>query len=171
MRKKIAKVVAFSLCLAHIILILLTLTFPLYIFGGGIEGYISLIRYDIKYLGQEVRSGMLDYVNYIAAISSSVLIPLTISLILALKSRILESAAFSLTTLPFYGIAKGLSNIISEEAPLLTARSISTTAGIITFPQVKIALGLAYTIISNFIPILIVHSITMLLIWLFAVES
>lgn len=171
MMKRAIKIALLILYSAQIILILTTLISPLYVFSGGVEGHISLIGYNIKYLDQEIRSGMLDYINSVAAASSSVLAFLILSLILLLKNKTEESAASSLTALPFYGIAKGLSNIISEETKLLTVRNISTTAGSITFPQVNITLGLAHTITSIFIPISLTHAIIVLLTWSLTVKK
>lgn len=163
--ERVVKIALLSLYSVQIILILATLISPLYVFSGGVEGHVSLIGYNIKYLDQEVHSGMLDYINSIAVASSSVLAFLVLSLILLLKDKVIESAASSLTALPFYGIAKGISNVISEETKLLTVRNISTTAGSIAFPQVNVTHGLAHAIISIFIPISLAHIIVILLTW------
>jgi hypothetical protein len=128
----------------------LALTTPITVFSGGIRGYVSLTNHEIYYLGEKVPSGVLDYVNTIALISSiAIALQILATLLIARGLPLILSFAFTLPSIPFQAILRGLTYLAKTEISTLTfSTEIQTTAGKITFPPLTVRWGYMETIMT-----------------------
>jgi len=141
-------------CLETIISVLVILA-PLRVFTGGVEGFFSLYKYRISFLGEPIESELLNYVNKIAPFATIPYVILqlaTIVIIIATLNRKVElpelSFYWSLTSIPHSGVLIGLTLLSLRELSRIPLQiRLSTTAGIITFPETQVSIGPAQYIL------------------------
>jgi len=144
------RILLVALCVVEIAMEILALTTPIVVFSGGVNGHVSLTSYEIYYLGEKVPSGILDYVNTIALISSiAIALQILATLLIARGLPLTLPFAFTLPAIPFQAILRGLVYLAKTEiSTLKVLTEIQTTAGKITFPPLIVKWGFIETIIA-----------------------
>jgi hypothetical protein len=146
---------------------------PLYIFDGNVDGYVSLISYDIKVFGEQYYSLSLDAIkslSYIILVQAALnIIVVTVCYDRVFSDKNVETwkgIAFGtmLSMFIWFGVLYGCTYIASEEIKSLLADfSHETSAGKIVFPKTMYYPQPAYFLVSNFIPLAfsILYAITL----------
>ncbi|MEM4970376.1 MAG: hypothetical protein QXE01_03890 [Sulfolobales archaeon] len=149
-----------SIIISSILMIYICLS-PLIIFKGPVDGYIGITSYSIVYFGEQYRSGVLDRIP-IASIpiltsSATGAIASLYSLrFRRLREGVLLGASLSLTT--SLGILRGVIELIDNVSGniLRISQRISTTAGIIVFPEEYVGRTYAYILGTSPIPAILI---------------
>jgi len=115
-------------------------------FSGGVEGYTSLTSYRLVYLGEEVRSGVLEYVRLVTAVALLAVPLLLLSVPLMRRNRDLGLALASPPPLLALTL-RGLVDVVRREVEALTYSNLSTTAGLVVFPPRRVVPGPAEPLI------------------------
>lgn len=152
---KIAIISGLSLltCSALVGYLLIT---PIYKFRGPITGYVSLSSYSVTYFEEEWRCGVLSsLINVSIALFTVSIICMFISIYAIVSRRRDLSAGLlfgsALSLLVAVGAIRGIINLLDSAVKPLTKiqQKISTTAGLIEFPDLLVERSWAYEIISS----------------------
>jgi len=129
---------------------------PLIVFRGGVEGFYSLYTYNIVFLGEAVRSDVLNYTNSMALLATLIYTSLQVLAIATAFSRRFEyielSFGAALASIPCYGILSGLTTVaLRELSRIPTTSRVVTLAGTIVFPETQVFKGPTQTLATAFL--------------------
>ena len=124
---------------------------PLYIFGGGVTGYASLVGSEINILGSYVMLPLLEYVKTVSVLLfiPPPLIALSSVLYLRREKNSYLVLGSSLTLLTSVGILYALIKLMNSELSQIVIRDERTSAGLITFPHKVMAQTPAYQVMTS----------------------
>ncbi len=131
---------------------------PLIVLHGSVEGWVSLVGYSLRVLGEPVDSHIYDYVAFM-----SVLVFLAAGLTAVFSAAAIASLnkprwqrvtipglfASSLILLVAFSITRALIGLVMLETSHIRISSIRTSAGLIEFPRERIILTQAYYILTG----------------------
>ena len=133
------------------VFLILTYMEPVYIFGGGVHGYTSLVGSKIIVLGESVRLPLLEYVRTVSVLLfiPPPLIIIASALLMKDKKSYYLVLGSSLTLLTSDGILYALIRLINTELSQVVIKDQRTSAGLITFPHEVMAPTPAYQVMTS----------------------